>query len=136
MSTHWKTWGNVARSVTGAAWRLLRTSAFHRRIAIVSGVLLALTVALPAWRIAPIAGEKPYIPLHYNVYVGVDAFGAWYRVFVIPFVGALVLAANLAIAGRVHERERALAAFVAVAAAIVELILFVAMVLVVLLNLR
>ena len=41
---------------------LLKTSKLYRRTTIVSGVLLLLTLALPTWRILPIASTTPFIP--------------------------------------------------------------------------
>ncbi len=114
---------------------LLRTSALYRRTAIASGILLLLTIALPVWRILPMAGQKPFIPLHYNVYVGVDAFGPWYDIFVLPMLGAALLVVNLLFQAAFYERERVLSAFFAVATLVTELVLLVAMVLIVLLNL-
>ncbi len=114
---------------------LLRTSALCRRTALASGILLLLTIALPVWRILPLAGEKPFIPLHYNVYMGVDAFGPWYDIFILPALGTALFFVNLAFQAAFFERERVLSVFFAVATLVTELILFVAMVLIVLLNL-
>lgn len=114
---------------------LLRTSAPYRRAAIASGVLLAATTALPLWRILPLAGEKPYIPLHYNVYMGVDAFGPWYGVFALPALGAAMLIVNLAFQAVLYRRERVLCVFFAVTTLLTEFVLFAAMILIVLLNL-
>ena len=114
---------------------LLRSSALYRRTAVASGILLVLTIALPVWRILPMAGQKPFIPLHYNVYVGVDAFGPWYDIFVLPVLGAALLVVNLIFQAVFFERERVLSAFFAVATLVTELVLLVAMVLIVLLNL-
>ena len=107
----------------------------YRRTAVASGILLVLTIALPVWRILPMAGQKPFIPLHYNVYVGVDAFGPWYDIFVLPVLGAALLVVNLIFQAVFFERERVLSAFFAVATLVTELVLLVAMVLIVLLNL-
>lgn len=124
----------VAGLFRAALVELLRASALCRRTAIASGILLLLTVALPAWRILPLAEQKPFIPLHYNVYMGVDAFGPWYGIFVLPALGVALLLVNLAFQAALFRRERVLSAFFAVTTFITELILFVAMVLIVLLN--
>lgn len=118
----------------GSVAELVRTKPFHRRAAIASGVLLILAVALPVWRIVPHASDRPFIPLHYNVYVGVDAFGAWYQVFVPALFGAAALAVNLGIQAWAVRREPALAAFLAIATIAVEAVVLVATVLTVLLN--
>lgn len=114
---------------------LVRTSAFYRRTAIASGILLFLMVALPLWRILPTADDKPFIPLHYNVYMGVDAFGPWYHIFFLPAIGLALLAVNTAFQVVFFKREHVLSAFFAVATVATESILLVAMVLIVLLNL-
>ena len=104
-------------------------------MAAASGVLLTLTVALPLWRILPLAETKPFIPLHYNVYMGVDAFGPWYGVFALPALGAAVLAVNLALQSFFFKRERILSVFFAIATLASELVLLAAMLMIVLLNL-
>lgn len=114
---------------------LIRTSKLYRRTTVVSGVLLILTLALPAWKIVPIGSETPFIPLHYNVYMGVDEFGAWQNVFALPAIGAAILVVNTALQAMFFKRERILAVFLAVATVVSELVLLVSMVLIVLLNL-
>lgn len=113
---------------------LFRTSPLYRRTAVASGALLCLMLALPLWRILPLAGEKPFIPLHYNVYMGVDAFGPWYGIFVLPSLGAALFLVNLAFQAVFYRREHVLSVFFAVATLVTEAILLVAMVLIVLLN--
>ncbi len=125
----------VFRRFRHAIVDLLRTSVLYRRTTMVSSVLLLLTVALPVWRILPIASEKPFIPLHYNVYMGVDAFGPWYAIFILPLLGVGLLVVNLVFAAAFYRREHMLVAFFAVATFVTELVLLAAMVLIVLLNL-
>jgi hypothetical protein len=124
----------AARGLLSSVAHLLRVSPEYRWMAVASVALVALTAALPAWRILPLSGEKPFIPLHYNVYVGVDAFGPWYDVFLLPALGALLLAVNMAFQAVLYERERVLSAFFVVATLLAELVLLVSMVLIVLLN--
>jgi len=123
------------RSLRGMLLELFRTSAWYRRMAVASGVLMLMTVALPVWRILPMAAQKPFIPLHYNVYMGIDAFGPWYGVFVLPALGAALFLVNLGFQAIFFKRERVLSVFFAVATLLTEIILFVATVLIVLLNL-
>jgi len=108
---------------------LLKTSKLYRRTTIVSGVLLLMTLALPVWKILPISGDNPYIPLHYNVYMGIDESGPWQRVFVLPAVVNSILQVVF------YKREKVLSTFFAVATVATEAILLVSMVLIVLLNL-
>ena len=114
---------------------LLKTSKLYRRTTIVSGVLLSLTLALPAWRILPIASTTPFIPLHYNVYMGIDESGPWQQVFVLPAIGFVLLLVNTIFQVFLHKREKVLSTFFAIATVASEAILLVSMVLIVLLNL-
>lgn len=114
---------------------LLKTSKLFRRTTLVSGVLLILTAALPAWKILPISADNPYIPLHYNVYMGIDESGPWQRVFVLPAIGLGLLVVNTILQVVLHKREKVLSTFFAVTTVAGEAILLVSMVLIVLLNL-
>jgi hypothetical protein len=123
------------RAFAEALRDLLRTSALYRRTATASGLLLLLMILLPLWRILPIAGDSPYIPLHYNIYVGVDAFGPWYGIFALPFLGSVLYIVNLIFQAVFYRREHVLSMFFAIATLVTESVLLVAMVLIVLLNL-
>ncbi len=103
--------------------------------AMVSFLFLALTIALPVWRIVPLAGENPFIPLHYNIYLGIDRFGAWKEIFWLPAVGAFLFILNLFLQAWVFRREKFFATLFAFSTVVIEMILFLAMSLIVLLNL-
>ncbi|MFA6909244.1 MAG: hypothetical protein WC289_05195 [Patescibacteria group bacterium] len=51
---------------------------------IVQGILLAL-------RLHPTADP---VPLHYNIYFGIDLIGAWWHIFLFPGIGLLILLLN------------------------------------------
>jgi hypothetical protein len=114
---------------------LVKTSKFYRWTALASLVLVVLTFAVPAWKIVPIRQAAPYIPLHYNIYIGIDRFGPWYYVFIPGVLGLTLLFVNTVFQAVFYRREKVLSAFFAVATAFAELTLFVAMALSVLLNL-
>lgn len=96
--------------------------------------LFVLTLALPIWRIVPIASEQNYIPLHYNIYFGVDKFGPWYSIFVLPILGFVFIVINIALQTHFALREKLLTRIFAASTVFLEMILFVAMVLIILLN--
>ena len=114
---------------------LLKHSKLFRRTTVVSGALLLLTVALPIWKIIPIGADNPFIPLHYNVYMGIDEFGPWQSVFVLPAIGLVLLLVNVVLQGTLHRHEKVLSTFFAVATVASEAVLLVSMTLIVLLNL-
>jgi len=99
-----------------------------------SVLLWLLTLALPLWRIVPLAGETPFLPLHYNVYFGVDRFGPWWQVFVPNALGLLFLCVALSMQARFFRREPLLSRFFSISTVLIEATFFVAMVLLVLLN--
>jgi hypothetical protein len=113
---------------------LLKQNAFSRWTSLMSVLLFAATLALPIWRIVPIASEQPFIPLHYNVYFGVDRFGPWYAIFVLPILGFIFLIINVALQVHFVSREKILTRFFAVSTVILELIFLIAMFLIILLN--
>lgn len=41
-------------------------------------------VSLLSWRIIPLVHGRDSVPLHYNIYVGIDAFGPWWMLCIIP----------------------------------------------------
>jgi hypothetical protein len=110
------------------------SSKLYRYTAIVSGTFVLLSFALPAWRIVPIAQSQPYLPLHYNIYFGIDRFGPWYFVFFPAALGAALLLVNLGFEAVFFRREHVLSKFFAVATVFSEVVLFIAVVLIVLLN--
>ena len=114
---------------------LVHTSKLYRRTSIASGVLLLACVLLPVWRILPISSDRPFIPLHYNVYMGVDEIGPWYDVFVLPGLGASLFFLNTVFQALLFKRERVLSIFFALATLATEAVLLAAMVMIVLLNL-
>ncbi|OGL66579.1 hypothetical protein A2856_02760 [Candidatus Uhrbacteria bacterium RIFCSPHIGHO2_01_FULL_63_20] len=124
----------IRRTISSYA-DLIRSSALYRYTTIASLVLVALTVALPAWKIMPLRETAPFIPLHYNIYIGIDRFGPWYFAFVPGALGATLLVVNTLFQAVFFRRERVLSSFFAVATVFAEVALFVAIVLTVLLNL-
>ena len=118
-----------------AAYRdLFASSKFYRVSALVSAILVIFMVAVPMLRLVPALQGKFYIPLHYNIYIGIDQFGPWYYVFFIPALGSALFLINLVFEGAYFRREHVLAKFFAVTTLMAEAILFVSMVFILLLN--
>lgn len=83
----------------------LRSQTWAKRIAWFSLVLVILMVALPLWKLLPIVSDNPFIPLHYNIYLGIDRFGPWYQIFILPVIGGVILLLNLSLAASFSEGE-------------------------------
>ena len=106
-----------------------------RLTTLISFVFIAITFALPIWRILPMANETPFIALHYNIYLGVDRFGPVHSLFVIPVMSLGFLLLNLFIQAHAYRRQKVLTYFFAAATPVISFILMVAMTLIVLINL-
>lgn len=125
-------------------WSYIRSERWIAVIVIASVFIIVLMVAFPIWRLLPVVKNDPFIPLHYNVYLGIDRFGPWYEVFILPAIGIVFMIVNIFLAmlftGRtegVFNREKSeylLERFFLLVIPAIELILLVAMVFTLLLN--
>ncbi|MBU0646419.1 hypothetical protein KJ611_03010 [Patescibacteria group bacterium] len=113
---------------------LLKHHKIYSWSTVISLVLVILTFALPAWRVLPLVQEQDFLPLHYNIYFGIDRFGPWYYIFVPAALGGTLLIINLIFQTAFFRRESVLSYFFAVATVFSEIMLFVAMIFIVLLN--
>lgn len=106
------------------------------RVAFFTSVIILILCALfPAWKLLPDIQLRAAIPLHYNVHSGIDLFGPWWRIFLIPEIGAGLLLVNTLAALFYWHRERTLSLLFLGTAVVGESVLFFAMLFVVLLNL-
>lgn len=113
---------------------MLRQERIYPGMLILSVLFWLTSMALLVWRIVPLSEVSSYLPLHYNVYFGVDRFGPWYQVFVIPTLGLLFLLLALVMQTHFFRREKMLARFFALSTTFIQGVLLVATALTVLLN--
>jgi hypothetical protein len=114
---------------------LIKTSRLFQVTTVLSFLFLVCIWILPLWRIMPLAAEQPFIPLHYNIYIGIDRFGPWYHTLWLPGLGTILLGANILFETFFFQRERLLSVFFMIGTVLAELCLLVSMALIVLLNL-
>lgn len=116
-----------------------KKSTRKRKLVVVSVGLslisLAFSVLLPIWRLFPDIQEQPAIPLHYNIHFGVDSLGPWWKMFLYPAFGALVLIVNTILAMTIFEKDRVLRNLLLMTSIAVNVVIAIAMVFVVLVNL-
>lgn len=124
-----------ARKLRFAMRDLFKNSPLYRWLTVLSGVLVLATFALPFWKLIPNLDGAEFIPLHYNIYFGVDRFGPWYYIFILPVLGLLLLIINIIFEGIYVKREHILSIFFVVCTVAVEALLLGSMILIVLLNL-
>ncbi len=114
---------------------MMKSSRLYLWMMILSIVLLALTITLPIWRVVPLAADQPFIPLHYNIYLGVDRFGPMRDLFFLPILGFVFLLVNLGMQTYFYKREKLLTRFFAIVTPVIQLIFLLAMALIILIIL-
>ncbi len=65
------------------------------------------------------------IPLHYNIYTGIDAIDYWYKIFIIPGFGILVIFINILIGIFFNNKEKFISYIMYTAALIIQIMLIV-----------
>ena len=96
---------------------------------LVSWIFLAIKIA--PLRYLSVSGT---IPLHYNLYFGVDVFGQWYHVFALPLFGLCIIIFNNLLGYVMYEHEKLLSYFLVYIQTITHLILVAASIFIILLN--
>lgn len=79
-------------------------------------------------------GFQSNIPLHYNVYFGIDLIGNWYQLLIIPFFGLMVLAVNFILAMFTYLKEKMLSYFLTGSALVIQILLLFACLSIIWLN--
>jgi len=104
-------------------------------IAVIVNILICFLIV---FQIRPLIDLLPegeaYIPLHYNIYTGIDSYGRWERLFYMPMFGWAVIAGNLFVAFVVYNRKEIISYFLAISAAAVQIILLIATIFIILIN--
>ena len=75
------------------------------------------------WEIQP---ATAYIPLHYNIYSGVDEVGAWQKIFVIPALGAAFIIINYVLIYLVLSSKKILTYYLSTASFLIQITFLVA----------
>jgi len=97
-------------------------------------VLLAVAWTVPTWRLSGISPEGYGIPLHSNIYFGVDYVKSWWYVLYYPGFATLVFFVNILLMSVEKKRNLLLAQMLSVSAMVVSFFVVVALFFVLLLN--
>lgn len=122
----------------GTAVRAVR-ELFERSVAArwlfgLSFVLVILTAFLPFWKVFPNAMPGQFIPLHADIYFGVDQFGPWWQLFTPAALGLALLLVNTGVGAACYRKERVVTWFFLGLMVFIEIVLLVASAFMVLLN--
>jgi hypothetical protein len=91
---------------------------------LLTNVLLNITIWLfLVFRLEP--SEYP-VPLHFNIYFGIDVIDKWSQAFIIPGIGLMVILINLVLAYLVFSKEKFVAQFLLSSSLFVQILLFLA----------
>lgn len=85
-------------------------------------------------KFSPLGGSENVLPLHYNIYFGVDLIGEWSRVFIMPLVGVIFIVINFLIADIIYLRDKVIGYFLAGTGLLAQLLLFGAAFMVAMIN--
>lgn len=110
---------------------------------IITATIIGIVINIAAWIlilsqlrsiIYNLPAEQAFIPLHYNIYLGVDSFGPWQQIFIMPGFGLFVLLINTILALSLFNRKKIISYFLTISSAAVQLFVLIATVLVILIN--
>ncbi len=100
----------------------------------VFGVSWVLGVGLLSWRILPLVYGRDSVPLHYNIYVGIDAFGPWWMLFEVVILSLVIALVNALFAATLLKKRPMLALATWSATLFVGILALMALVRIVLIN--
>ncbi|KKQ78689.1 MAG: hypothetical protein UT02_C0059G0002 [Parcubacteria group bacterium GW2011_GWC2_38_7] len=86
----------------------------------------------PIVRLLP--ADQAFIPLHYNTYLGVDKFGDWLNIFILPGLGLLILLVNTLFAVLIYNRKDMLSYFLVITSLFSQLLFLIATIFIILIN--
>jgi hypothetical protein len=87
---------------------------------IVSSLINALIWLVIIWRL-PV--QTAWIPLHYNIYFGIDWIGPWIQFFLYPLVGLIILAINFVINVKIYFKNRLLSLVINYSSLLIQIII-------------
>lgn len=100
--------------------------AFFRNRFLSIGSLLALisNVGLWVYLARQLVPQQESIPLHYNIYYGIDLVGPWWYLFFLPAAGSAVVLANTAFSVILQKSKGVSPYFLTTANLVIQLLFF------------
>jgi hypothetical protein len=96
----------------------------YNSIMILNSLLLNLGIWLFLYlRIKP---SEYLVPIHFNVYFGIDVIDKWTKVFVIPKIGVIVVLINLILAYFIFPHEKFISYFLSSSSFFAQILLLLA----------
>ncbi|NUM25174.1 MAG: hypothetical protein HUU49_00950 [Candidatus Buchananbacteria bacterium] len=100
------------------------------------GLVFSLLVNILLWIFLAWQSQKlsAVIPLHYNIYYGIDFFGPWYYLFLFPGLGLGILALNFLLALMTYANYKILSYFLMASLVAMQIFLFLSLAAVLTIN--
>jgi len=121
----------------------LKHSTAKKSKIVIAPIIIAIILNLLIWlvifiKLRPIINSLPddqaYIPLHYNIYTGVDSYGRWERTFILPIFGLSVIFINTLTSFILYNRKEILSYFLSMSSALIQALLLIATTFIILIN--
>ncbi|NQT49089.1 hypothetical protein HQ571_00160 [Candidatus Kuenenbacteria bacterium] len=122
--------------------KLRSTPARKNKLIIISSVI-ALVINLLIWALIyfkfypavyNLPEEQSFIPLHYNIYLGVDLFGRWQNVFILPGAGLFIFILNTILALIAYNKKEIVSYFLTISSVLCQIFFLIATILTILIN--
>lgn len=78
------------------------------------------------WKFPPPNNPEKLLPLHYNIYFGIDFVGEWRTIFIIPAVGFFFTVINFILADIIYVRDKVIGYFLAGESIVVQVLMLLA----------
>lgn len=120
-----------------------KTNPAKRDKLIIISLILSVIINLLIWiliytKLKPaiiLSGKaEAFIPLHYNIYMGIDSFGNWKWIFLLPVIGLLFTFANGIISFLLYNKKKILSYFLSLTMPLIQILLLLSTLFIVLIN--
>jgi len=100
---------------------------------------LSLLMNLALWiflyfKFYPLKDAGELLPLHYNIYFGIDFVGKWYKIFVMPLLGVFFIVVNFILADIIYLRDKIVSYFLLGAGAFIQILFGLAAYMIIVIN--
>lgn len=85
-------------------------------------------------KFSSLSGARDLLPLHYNIYFGIDFVGKWYKIFIMPTTGIFFIIINFFVADIIYLRDKAISYFLTGASLFIQVMLVLAAMAIVSIN--
>ena len=99
-------------------------SIFRDKILVAMWLLSALADGLAWWLLySKFHAQTEFVPLHYNIYFGIDLYGPWWRVLLLPLSGTFFLFLNPILSFILYQRAKIISYLLLFSLLVTEIVL-------------